>query len=60
MSSLDWLHSRRIDLMVMTVRLMNEAYSQMRNDDAVKYVIRAMQPIDPEHTAVSYGKRAGK
>lgn len=53
MSRLDRLRSRRIDPMVKTAKLMNEAYSRIRDDDAVRYAIGAMQPIDPEYTAVS-------
>lgn len=53
---LERLQIRRIDPMVKTAMLRNEAYNRIRDDDAVKYAIGAMQPIDPEYTAVSFSE----
>lgn len=51
---LERLRNRRIDPLVKTAMLRNEAYNRVRDDDNVKYAIGAMQPIDPEYTAVSF------
>lgn len=54
LTRLEQLRNRRLDPMVKTAMLRNEAYNRVREDDAVKYAIGAMQPIDPEYTAVSF------
>lgn len=48
-SRLDRLSARRIDASVKT-RQLQEVYKRISEDDAVKYVVGAMQPIDPEYT----------
>jgi len=54
MSRLEKLNIRRIDDGVSEAKLQNEAYRSIAHSDSVKYVIGAMQPIDPEYTANTY------
>ncbi len=54
MYRLDRLNSRRIDSDVVQAKLLNEAYRNIAQSDSVKYVIGAMQPIDPEYTKNTY------
>jgi len=54
MSRLDKLNIRRTDDSVAEAKLFNEAYRDIAQSDSVKYVIGAMQPIDPEYTKNTY------
>ncbi|MCK5832030.1 MAG: hypothetical protein KAH20_17195 [Methylococcales bacterium] len=54
MSLLDKLEARRIDPSIEEAKLLNEAYKRIQQSDSVKYVIGAMQPIDPEYTKNTY------
>ncbi len=54
MSRLDKLNIRRTDDSVAEAKLFNEAYRGIAQSDSVKYVIGAMQPIDPEYTKNTY------
>ena len=54
MSRLDKLNARRTDDSVAEAKLFNEAYRSIAQSDSVKYVIGAMQPIDPEYTKNTY------
>lgn len=55
-SRLESLRNRRIDPMVKSARLLNENYERLHDDESIKYAIGAMQPIDPEYTAVSFAE----
>lgn len=46
---LEKLQSRRVDPSIRTSQL-NEVYKYIQENDAIKYAIGAMQPIDPEYT----------
>jgi len=50
MARLDKLRSRRIDPQQILVKATNEIYERLQEDDAVKYALGAMQPIDAEYT----------
>lgn len=54
MSRLEKLNLRRIDENITEAKLYNEAYRSISQSDSVKYVIGAMQPIDPEYTKNTY------
>lgn len=54
MSRLDKLNHRRIDDHIIEAKLLNEVYRNISQSDSVKYVIGAMQPIDPEYTKNTY------
>ncbi|EGQ9122547.1 hypothetical protein DC894_RS14775 [Vibrio parahaemolyticus] len=54
MSRLDKLNLRRTDDNIVEAKLLNEAYRNIAQSDSVKYVIGAMQPIDPEYTKNTY------
>jgi hypothetical protein len=54
MARLDNLNARRIDPFVEDAKLLNESYRSIAQTDSVKYVIGAMQPIDPEYTKNTY------
>ena len=54
MSRLDRLNFRRTDANITEAKLLNEAYRSISQSDSVKYVIGAMQPIDPEYTRNTY------
>jgi len=54
MSRLDRLNLRRYDPDVVEAKLLNESYRDIAQSDSVKYVIGAMQPIDPEYTKNTY------
>lgn len=54
MSRLDRLNLRRYDPDVVEAKLLNESYRNIAQSDSVKYVIGAMQPIDPEYTKNTY------
>jgi hypothetical protein len=53
-SRLDRLNARRSDDSVPQAKLLNEAYRHIVQSDSVKYVIGAMQPIDPDYTKNTY------
>ncbi|MEW8274763.1 MAG: hypothetical protein AB2733_11865 [Candidatus Thiodiazotropha taylori] len=54
MSRLERLNQRRYDPAVVEAKLLNESYKSIAQSDSVKYVIGAMQPIDPEYTKNTY------
>lgn len=54
MSRLERLNQRRIDENITEAKLYNESYRSIAQSDSVKYVIGAMQPIDPEYTKNTY------
>lgn len=54
MSRLEKLHRRRTDDSIAEAKLFNEAYRNIAQSESVKYVIGAMQPIDPEYTKNTY------
>ncbi|EHK2853378.1 nucleotidyltransferase [Vibrio parahaemolyticus] len=54
MSRLEKLKLRRTDDNIVEAKLLNEAYRDIAQSDSVKYVIGAMQPIDPEYTKNCY------
>lgn len=54
MSRLDKLNNRRTDDSIAEAKLFNEEYRGIAQSDSVKYVIGAMQPIDPEYTKNTY------
>jgi len=56
MTRIQRLRNRRTDPMVKTAKLLNEAYDHLQDDEAITYAIGAMQPIDPEYTAVSFSE----
>lgn len=56
MSRLEKLRQRRIDPNVTTAKLLQEVYASIGQSEAVKYVIGAMQPIDPEYTKNTYSE----
>jgi len=62
MSRLNRLNARRSDDSVVTAKLINEAYRHIAQSESVRYVIGAMQPIDPEYTRNTYvqGERVEK
>ena len=47
---LDRLAARRTDPAVASAKLLNEFYRHLHQSESVRYVIGAMQPIDPEYT----------
>lgn len=51
---LDRLSARRIDSNITTAKLLNEVYGRINQSESVKYVVGAMQPIDPEYTKNTY------
>lgn len=59
---LERLNARRIDSDVLTATRLNEVYKSISQSEAVKYVIGAMQPIDPEYTKNTFaqGERVRK
>jgi len=56
MSRLDRLNQRRLDTDIVEAKLLNESYRNISQSDSVKYVIGAMQPIDPEYTKNTYAQ----
>lgn len=54
MNRLERLRARRIDPTIENAKLLNEAYRNLHQSDSVKYVIGAMQSIDPEYTKNTY------
>lgn len=55
MTRLDQLEQRRYDEAVIAT-LRGEVYKSMRESDAVRYTIGAMQPIDPEYTKNTFAQ----
>lgn len=54
---LDKLRARRIEEPIVfdaAARLPNEVYTRIAQTDSVKYVVGAMQPIDPRYTKNTY------
>lgn len=51
---LERLSARRTDPAITSAKLLNEAYRSIGQSDSVRYVIGAMQPIDPEYTKNTY------
>ncbi len=56
MTRLDKLRSRRIDPQQVLAKASNEIYERLQEDDAVKYALGAMQPIDAEYTRNTFGE----
>lgn len=56
---LEKLGARRIDPALKTAKLLHESWRSVYQSDSVKYVIGAMQPIDPEYTSntIAQGER---
>lgn len=50
MARVDRLRARRTDPQMHLAKAVNEVYERLEEDDAVRYAIGAMQPIDPEYT----------
>ena len=53
---LDRLAARRTDATVANARLLNEVYRRIDQSDSVRYVVGAMQPIDPAYTENTYAQ----
>lgn len=51
---LDKLQARRIDPSLFTAKLLNESWRSIQQSESVKYVVGAMQPIDPDYTANTF------
>ena len=56
MSRLERLNVRRTDPLITEAKLLNEAYRNIEQSDAVRYVIGSMQSIDPEYTKNTYAQ----
>ncbi|MGH1457230.1 MAG: hypothetical protein ACRBDI_10650 [Alphaproteobacteria bacterium] len=55
-SRLDRLYNRRIDNEIQNATQLNEVYKRLTQSDSVKYVLGAMQPIDPAYTKATYAE----
>ncbi|MDO9041122.1 MAG: hypothetical protein Q7U64_02110 [Desulfocapsaceae bacterium] len=53
---LDRLSARRTDSTIITAKLLNEAYKGLSQSESVRYIIGAMQSIDPEYTKNTYAQ----
>ena len=53
---LDRLYSRRIDNEIQNATQLYEVYKRLTQSDSVKYVLGAMQPIDPAYTKATYAE----
>lgn len=53
---LDKLHARRIDPSLFTAKLLNESWRSIQQSESVRYVVGAMQPIDPDYTANTFAQ----
>lgn len=53
---LDRLYSRRIDNEIQNATQLHEVYKRLTQSDSVKYVLGAMQPIDPAYTKATYAE----
>lgn len=51
---LEKLQARRTDSQITTASMLNEVYKRISESESVRYVIGAMQPIDPEYTKNTY------
>ncbi|MGE0558098.1 MAG: nucleotidyltransferase [Burkholderiales bacterium] len=51
---LEKLTARRTDPYITNAKLLNEAYRNLLQSESVRYVVGAMQPIDPEYTRNTY------
>lgn len=55
-SRLEKLSARRTDPYITQAKLLNEAYRSLSQSESVRYVVGAMQPIDPEYTRNTYAQ----
>lgn len=55
-SRLEKLNLRRTDPFIANAALLNETYRKISQSDSVRYVVGAMQPIDPEYTKSTYAQ----
>jgi hypothetical protein len=53
---LERLGSRRIDPNIKSAKLLNESWRSIAQSESVRYVVGAMQPIDPEYTKNTYAQ----
>lgn len=51
---LEKLGARRIDPSLFTAKLLNESWRSIQQSESVRYVIGAMQPIDPDYTSNTF------
>lgn len=51
---LEKLGARRIDPSLFTAKLLNESWRSINQSESVRYVIGAMQPIDPDYTSNTF------
>lgn len=56
MARVDKLRARRIDPQMHLAKAVNEVYERLAEDDAVRYAVGAMQPIDPEYTRNTFAE----
>lgn len=56
MARVDKLRSRRVDPGMALREAANEVYERLSEDDAIRYAIGAMQPIDPAYTRNTYAE----
>lgn len=56
LTRLNRLNARRTDPSVISAKLLNESYQKIDQSDSVRYIIGAMQPIDPEYTKNTYAQ----
>lgn len=55
-SRLEKLSARRTDPYITQAKLLNEVYRKLTQSESVRYVVGAMQPIDPEYTKNTYAQ----
>jgi hypothetical protein len=53
---LESLGARRLDPLVKSAKLLNERWRDIAQSESVRYVIGAMQPIDPEYTTNTFAQ----
>lgn len=51
---LEKLGARRIDPSLFTAKLLNESWRSINQSESVRYVVGAMQPIDPDYTSNTF------
>lgn len=56
MARLEKLRSRRVDPQQILARATNEIYEHIQEDDAVRYALGAMQPIESEYTKNTFAE----
>ena len=56
MARLDKLRSRRVDPQQILAKATNEIYERLQEDDAVRYALGAMQPIDADYTRNTFAE----